>query len=262
MLLVKRPEKGLLAPCWSRRLGRGREDFPSHAKALKQAPFKAEWKKRPGIVRHGFTHFELEIEVYAALELSSPNERTSVAGRWDRVAIRAHADPAWRNTKPVAGPLAHSGCLPGMTGWVASIRRVAHGDAQDRRAWLRSGQTALLVKKVLRAAAGAARRSAPACRSARTARRSSRCRRPAPAHARRSGGSSRWRRRRPACRRRAPWRWWRLRVPCSTVPGGNSPRSTTQPKGMRGSARLDLVTSSASSSAGTISAMRARATSA
>ena len=33
---------------------------------MKQAPFTAEWKKRIGIVRHGFTHFELEIEVYVA----------------------------------------------------------------------------------------------------------------------------------------------------------------------------------------------------
>jgi A/G-specific adenine glycosylase len=45
-------------------LGEWSEDFPSSARALKQAPFEAAWKKRPGIVRHGFTHFELEIEVY------------------------------------------------------------------------------------------------------------------------------------------------------------------------------------------------------
>ena len=41
-----------------------REISFNRAKALKQAPFEAAWKKRSGIVRHGFTHFELETEVY------------------------------------------------------------------------------------------------------------------------------------------------------------------------------------------------------
>jgi A/G-specific adenine glycosylase len=66
VLLVKRPDKGLLASMLEPPLGEWAEKFPSPAKALKQAPFEAAWKKRPGIVRHGFTHFELEIEVYVA----------------------------------------------------------------------------------------------------------------------------------------------------------------------------------------------------
>ena len=66
VLLVKRPDKGLLASMLEPPLGPWEENFPSNAKALKQAPFEAAWKKKPGIVRHGFTHFELEIEVYVA----------------------------------------------------------------------------------------------------------------------------------------------------------------------------------------------------
>ena len=66
VLLVKRPEKGLLASMLEPPLGPWGEDFPKAAQALKQAPFEAKWKKRPGIVRHGFTHFELEVEVYSA----------------------------------------------------------------------------------------------------------------------------------------------------------------------------------------------------
>jgi len=66
VLLVKRPDKGLLASMLEPPLGPWSEDFPKGAKALKQAPFEAKWKKRPGIVRHGFTHFELETEVYVA----------------------------------------------------------------------------------------------------------------------------------------------------------------------------------------------------
>ena len=78
VLLVKRPDKGLLASMLEPPLGPWEEKFPSNARALKQAPFAAAWKKRPGIVRHGFTHFELETEVYVA-EFS---KRPKFEGRW------------------------------------------------------------------------------------------------------------------------------------------------------------------------------------
>jgi A/G-specific adenine glycosylase len=66
VLLVKRPEKGLLGNMMQPPLGPWGEDFPSTAEAMTQAPFKACWKKRAGMVEHGFTHFQLEIEVYVA----------------------------------------------------------------------------------------------------------------------------------------------------------------------------------------------------
>jgi A/G-specific adenine glycosylase len=78
VLLIKRPAKGLLASMLEPPLGPWTEDFPSRAQALIQAPFPAEWKKRAGLVRHGFTHFELEIEVYSA-ELA---RRPKTQGRW------------------------------------------------------------------------------------------------------------------------------------------------------------------------------------
>jgi A/G-specific adenine glycosylase len=78
ILLVKRPEKGLLGSMMEPPLGPWTGAFPSHDAALAQAPFKAAWKKRPGIVRHGFTHFELEIEVYAAEVAKHPK----FEGRW------------------------------------------------------------------------------------------------------------------------------------------------------------------------------------
>jgi A/G-specific adenine glycosylase len=66
VLLVKRPENGLLGGMLQPPLGPWTDEFPSTAEALSQAPFPADWEKRVGIVRHGFTHFELEIEVYLA----------------------------------------------------------------------------------------------------------------------------------------------------------------------------------------------------
>jgi A/G-specific adenine glycosylase len=78
VLLVKRPEKGLLGGMLEPPMGPWTERFPSKKEASLQAPFAAEWTRRAGIVRHGFTHFELEIEVYVA-----------------SVSRRAHADGAW-----------------------------------------------------------------------------------------------------------------------------------------------------------------------
>jgi A/G-specific adenine glycosylase len=78
VLLVKRPDKGLLASMLEPPLGTWREDFPSKSAALKEAPFDAAWRKRVGLVRHGFTHFELEIEVYFAQLAKRPR----MAGQW------------------------------------------------------------------------------------------------------------------------------------------------------------------------------------
>ncbi|HEY1709798.1 MAG TPA: A/G-specific adenine glycosylase [Rhizomicrobium sp.] len=80
VLLVKRPERGLLGGMMQPPLGPWTDDFPSVAEAVSQAPFKAKWKKRIGVVRHGFTHFELEIEVYVADVAKHPD----IEGRWVR----------------------------------------------------------------------------------------------------------------------------------------------------------------------------------
>ena len=65
VMLRRRAEKGLLG---------GLMELPStdwleagitlaHAKRL--APAKASWRLLPGLVRHGFTHFELELKILA-----------------------------------------------------------------------------------------------------------------------------------------------------------------------------------------------------
>jgi A/G-specific adenine glycosylase len=87
VLLVKRPQKGLLGGMMQPPLGPWSENFPSRAEALKQAPFKAKWKKRLGVVRHGFTHFELEIEVYKADVSRHPKFEGSWAGDLSQFAL-------------------------------------------------------------------------------------------------------------------------------------------------------------------------------
>lgn len=66
VLLVRRPEDGLLGGMLQPPLGPWNAEFPARADALSQAPFRAGWQRREGVVRHRFTHFELEIEVWRA----------------------------------------------------------------------------------------------------------------------------------------------------------------------------------------------------
>jgi A/G-specific adenine glycosylase len=86
VLVVKRPEKGLLGGMLEPPLGPWSEDFPSRAEAMLQAPFRGEWTKRAGVVRHGFTHFELQIEVYVltgTADILSASSRAAREGGQD-----------------------------------------------------------------------------------------------------------------------------------------------------------------------------------
>ncbi len=91
VLLRRRPETGLLG---------GMMEVPSSAwckdadldgleKELAGAPTSATWQALPGLVRHGFTHFELELRVLRAVFEATPE----VDGRWvmpdafDQVAL-------------------------------------------------------------------------------------------------------------------------------------------------------------------------------
>ncbi len=88
VLLRTRPDKGLLAKMtevpgsvWS-------HDFDADA-ALAAAPLKAKWRKLPGLVRHVFTHFPLELTVYFA---QVPRAAKAPKGaRWVELA-EAHAE--------------------------------------------------------------------------------------------------------------------------------------------------------------------------
>jgi A/G-specific adenine glycosylase len=82
VLLVKRPEKGLLGGMLQPPLGPWSAAFPGADEAMAQAPFAAKWKRRTGFVKHGFTHFELEIEVWR-VELKRRNG-------FDGIWVRSH----------------------------------------------------------------------------------------------------------------------------------------------------------------------------
>ena len=121
-------------------------------------------------------------------------------------------------------------------------RGAAHRDAQDRRAcaWTKAGRSSRL-RPAPPASADAAHRSAPARRSVFELPEGPAIAGIQALHMRahamdRAGGVGADQRAVGADLGAAAF----LRWPCSTVPGGSKPRSTTQPKGMRGSARLEL----------------------
>ena len=71
VLLCRRPPDGLLGGMMEFPGTQWRSDAPAGAQAgekhwLAQAPLRASWSRLPGHVCHGFTHFRLQLAVYAA----------------------------------------------------------------------------------------------------------------------------------------------------------------------------------------------------
>jgi A/G-specific adenine glycosylase len=79
ILLVRRPPKGLLAAMPGLPTTPWREAPWTAAEARAHAPAKARWAKA-GVVRHVFTHFELELEVWAA-------EGPKRDGAWAKLSV-------------------------------------------------------------------------------------------------------------------------------------------------------------------------------
>jgi A/G-specific adenine glycosylase len=66
VLLRRRPEEGLLGGMMEFPSTDWREKSWSESEALPHAPEAGRWERLPGLVRHGFTHFELELTVLTA----------------------------------------------------------------------------------------------------------------------------------------------------------------------------------------------------
>ncbi|WP_043361071.1 A/G-specific adenine glycosylase [Belnapia sp. F-4-1] len=67
LLLRRRPPRGLLGGMLELPGTPWRDEAWTEAEALPHAPIPGlAWRRLPGIARHGFTHFELEMQLYAA----------------------------------------------------------------------------------------------------------------------------------------------------------------------------------------------------
>lgn len=65
VLLRRRDEKGLLGGMIEAPSTEWREKIWSHEEAVFYAPVLSKWRSVPGMVRHTFTHFHLELEILA-----------------------------------------------------------------------------------------------------------------------------------------------------------------------------------------------------
>jgi A/G-specific adenine glycosylase len=81
VLLRRRAESGLLGGMMEVPSTEWREAPWGAEEAGAQAPAAAAWRPLPGVVRHGFTHFRLELEVWAA---PTTGAAPAAAGRWTR----------------------------------------------------------------------------------------------------------------------------------------------------------------------------------
>jgi A/G-specific adenine glycosylase len=72
VLLRRREEKGLLGGMIEVPSTPWREAGWGEAEALSAAPVAARWTKLPGTVQHGFTHFRLELAIWAGTSESPP----------------------------------------------------------------------------------------------------------------------------------------------------------------------------------------------
>ena len=73
VLLRRRPERGLLGGMIEAPSTPWREAPWDDAEALAHAPAAAGWSALPGTVRHGFTHFPLELTIWAAVTETPPD---------------------------------------------------------------------------------------------------------------------------------------------------------------------------------------------
>jgi len=65
VLLRKRPAEGLLGGLMELPTTAWKGGVPPPSELARQAPLALSWRPLPGVVRHGFTHFELELTVLA-----------------------------------------------------------------------------------------------------------------------------------------------------------------------------------------------------
>ncbi len=82
VLLRRRPEKGLLGGMMEFPSTEWTDAEPAETAARAAAPARIRWRKLPGTVRHGFTHFELALTVWSG----RCRRRHGIAGLWWPIA--------------------------------------------------------------------------------------------------------------------------------------------------------------------------------
>ncbi len=89
VLFRKRVEKGLLGGMWEIPSTPWTEDENAQSEAKKHAPLSARWSRVPGLVRHSFTHFNLELEIWrgAVPAKAQAEGRFLLRPEWAEIAL-------------------------------------------------------------------------------------------------------------------------------------------------------------------------------
>ncbi|KAA5603094.1 A/G-specific adenine glycosylase [Blastochloris sulfoviridis] len=114
VLLRRRPQKGLLGGMAEVPGTAWQAEFDA-AGALAEVPLAADWRRLAGMVRHGFTHFELELLVFAA---DVPASTPPPEGGW------------WQPVEDIDGA-----GLPTVMMKIARLAVAARDSNQDARSW-------------------------------------------------------------------------------------------------------------------------------
>ncbi len=83
VLIRTRPAKGLLGGMSEVPSSPWLEETEPVGNPMRHAPVAARWRKLVGVVRHSFTHFHLELEVWAASLGGDPPVLPARGGGWD-----------------------------------------------------------------------------------------------------------------------------------------------------------------------------------
>ena len=82
VLLRRRPDEGLLGGMMEVPSTPWREAAWTVAEARAHAPVEARWRRLPGVIHHGFTHFRLELELLTAEVTGAPDGVWCPPGRF------------------------------------------------------------------------------------------------------------------------------------------------------------------------------------
>jgi A/G-specific adenine glycosylase len=138
VLLRRRPEKGLLGGMTEIPSTPWRAEPWAFADAVRLAPATSEWSRLPGTVRHGFTHFRLELAILAGQGVAD-----GMWSRFDRLGEHALPTLMKKVARHAISALAaepHKGCTasapgssPLKSGSTDSPAMARRTGAKDRR---------------------------------------------------------------------------------------------------------------------------------
>lgn len=82
IFLRQRPHRGLLAGLWELPTTEWETDWPDDTAARRAAPISLRWRTLDGMVRHTFTHFSLELQIWRGVAAWNARPIHGIEGQW------------------------------------------------------------------------------------------------------------------------------------------------------------------------------------